>query len=435
MAKTNVISQTTGLAEFIEVLSDATLIVSTDGTIVKANGQAEKLLGYSREEMLGQSVEMLVPAESRTKHAALRDDFHRNPSIREMGKYVDLIALGKHSQAVPVSIGLSPFTTEDGEHHILTTIRDNTLLHKARVQVEDYIAELSNITETAIDAIISIDITSTILSWNPAATKLFGYTREEAVGQSIGIIIPESLREGHFNGVARISAGGASKIVGQTVEIEGLHKSGKVIPVSLSLSTWISANGRVYGGILRDITERKNAEQKIVEQRDQLLRLSVTDPLTGAFNRRQFTETAEKELSRSKRYKGSCSMVMLDIDNFKAINDKYGHDIGDTALVKTEEVIREIIRQEDSLYRMGGEEFLILSPETNLSAARTLAERIRQAISQIILATKDDDLCFTTSVGISEFLPDDSDVSAALKRADNALYKAKSEGKNRVCQA
>jgi diguanylate cyclase (GGDEF)-like protein len=84
---------------------------------------------------------------------------------------------------------------------------------------------------------------------------------------------------------------------------------------------------------------------------------------------------------------------------------------------------------------MGGEEFLILSPETNLSAARTLAERIRQAISQIILATKDDDLCFTTSVGISEFLPDDSDVSAALKRADNALYKAKSEGKNRVCQA
>lgn len=164
----------------------------------------------------------------------------------------------------------------------------------------------------------------------------------------------------------------------------------------------------------------------------QLERLASTDPLTGAYNRRHFMETGDNELLRSNRYDHAVTVLMLDIDHFKAVNDTYGHSIGDIALKETVRVIEETLRGEDTLGRLGGEEFAVLLPETNASRAALLAERIRVAIGEIVIETPTDPLSFTMSIGLTEGSKDDKTIDDLLKRADDGLYKAKEQGRNQV---
>ncbi len=173
-----------GIHEFIEIAIDATLIISEHGIITHTNLRADQLFEYPTGELIGQPVEVLVPNQYRHKHASLRQSFFNNPTLREMGKYVDLSAKTKLGNNISVSIGLSPFEGIGQQVQVLVSIRDNAMLHEAQARIDDYLSEIRNITETAIDAIITMDVDSTILSWNNAATHLFGYTEEEAIGQS-----------------------------------------------------------------------------------------------------------------------------------------------------------------------------------------------------------------------------------------------------------
>ena len=160
--------------------------------------------------------------------------------------------------------------------------------------------------------------------------------------------------------------------------------------------------------------------------------VASTDPLTGAFNRRHLDLVGINELSRSKRYKSTFTILMLDIDHFKEVNDNYGHDIGDEELIETVAVIKKNIRGEDLLFRLGGEEFAVMLPETPKLAAFDTAERIRIAISRIVIQTPIAPLCFTISIGIAENSQEDDNIDVILKRADESLYQAKSSGRNRV---
>jgi diguanylate cyclase (GGDEF)-like protein len=160
--------------------------------------------------------------------------------------------------------------------------------------------------------------------------------------------------------------------------------------------------------------------------------IASTDPLTGAFNRRHLDLVGKNELSRSKRNNSTFTILMLDIDHFKGVNDTYGHDIGDEALIETVAVIKKNIRGEDLLFRLGGEEFAVMLPETTKLAAFDTAKRIRINISEIVIQTPIAPLCFTLSIGIAECTPVDNDIDVILKRADEALYRAKSSGRNKV---
>ncbi|MEL0658061.1 diguanylate cyclase [Psychromonas arctica] len=421
-----------GISEFIEIAIDATIIISEHGIITHTNLRADKLFEYPTGELIGQPIEVLVPNQYRHKHASLRQSFFDNPTIREMGKYVDLTAKTKLGNDIPVSIGLSPFQGVEQQFQVLVSIRDNAMLHEAKARIDDYISEIRNITETAIDAIITMDDDSTILSWNNAATHLFGYTEEEAIGQSVSIIIPKNMRKSHFNGVANISSEKQSKIIGKTVEVEGLRKNGDTFPLSLSVSNWVSKRGRIFCGILRDISLRVEAEKKITEQNKQLQLISVTDPLTGAFNRRQFDLVGNEEFARCRRGAKPYTILMLDIDHFKVINDIYGHALGDEAIIETVSIIKQTIRQQDSLFRLGGEEFAIILPETSLTSSQKLAQRIRVSIENIEIHTALGNIKYTISIGVAEFSARDENITTTLKHADEALYKAKSLGRNRV---
>ena len=161
---------------------------------------------------------------------------------------------------------------------------------------------------------------------------------------------------------------------------------------------------------------------------DELNERVVTDYLTGAMNRRGFMEQFEQELNRAARYNSSLSLIWFDLDNFKAINDRYGHHRGDEVLRSTARQVFGLIRQVDIFSRMGGEEFCILMPETSIDGAMEAAEKLRQAFA---VCDCGDELRVTASFGVDEYRQGDS-VESLLKRVDDALYQAKLAGRNRV---
>ncbi len=183
----------------------------------------------------------------------------------------------------------------------------------------------------------------------------------------------------------------------------------------------------VYNGVMIDITNEKEMEEE-------LRRLATTDPLTGAFNRRHFMVLADEEVSRATRHGRPISVLMLDIDHFKKINDTYGHAAGDEALKRTVDTVQSQLRGSDVLGRFGGEEFAVLIPETDTEGAMALAERIRCAVECITVVWEGQTFSFTTSVGVAT-LHGDYDVEEAFNHADQALYEAKSSGRNRVISA
>ena len=161
--------------------------------------------------------------------------------------------------------------------------------------------------------------------------------------------------------------------------------------------------------------------------------LAITDPLTGLYNIRHFFKLAEIEISKLKRYKKTCSCLMIDLDHFKNINDTYGHIVGDKVLIEIGKRIKEGIRDYDILARYGGEEFIILLPDTDLENAIAVAERIRKNIASSEIEINDEvKIPITVSIGVASANGSDIILDELIKKADRALYIAKNSGRNKV---
>ncbi len=173
--------------------------------------------------------------------------------------------------------------------------------------------------------------------------------------------------------------------------------------------------------LVAEIAERKRVEEKLRE-------LSERDHLTMIYNRRKLFELLTSEVEKARRYKRPLSMIMIDIDNFKRVNDNFGHDVGDNVLKATTNVVSGVIRRVDIFARYGGEEFIILSPETTIEGATVLAEKIRTSVEKYIYQAVGG---LTISAGVAELAGKDSG-AALIKKADDALYAAKNRGRNRV---
>jgi diguanylate cyclase (GGDEF)-like protein len=175
--------------------------------------------------------------------------------------------------------------------------------------------------------------------------------------------------------------------------------------------------------------------QELAREHQALQNLSVRDPLTGLFNHREFYRLLAEELERARRYRHPLSLLMLDLDFFKRVNDTYGHQAGDHALMTVTGLIAGELRRVDEVARYGGEEFAVILPETPGSEAMALAERIRQAVAAKPLAiNKTEEVSLTVSIGLAVFAEDAKTVDDLVKKADDALYRAKQEGRNRVCR-
>lgn len=223
------------------------------------------------------------------------------------------------------------------------------------------------------------------------------------------------------------SSGGPSSVEYRRRTKEGdwvwIHSVGKI-------AAW-GPQGQPFRliGIHTDVTERKLLALELERQ-------AHVDYLTGVSNRGRFVEQAEQELNRAIRYGSDLSIFMMDIDFFKKINDAHGHKIGDAVLKKLTEICRETLRSVDIIGRVGGEEFAILLPETDMDVATDVAERLREVIAGTPVSLDgDQSLHFTVSIGVTSLASRDDDMDVLLNKADKALYEAKNTGRNKVCVA
>jgi diguanylate cyclase (GGDEF)-like protein len=212
-------------------------------------------------------------------------------------------------------------------------------------------------------------------------------------------------------------------------------------------------NARLYQNIEKKVDERTRQLQESselinqtneemareIEQRklleEELRKLATTDYLTGLFIRRQLFELGEKEISRAKRNNTPLSLMILDIDHFKSINDTYGHAIGDEVLKNFSIIFRDSLRNIDTVCRFGGEEFVAILPDTDIQLAMEVAQRLRQNIETSIMPIEGAELRYTISIGLTGLRETDIEINQLINRADEALYNAKKSGRNRVVVA
>jgi len=180
------------------------------------------------------------------------------------------------------------------------------------------------------------------------------------------------------------------------------------------------------------VCQLTETQVRLEENAEELHRLATTDSLTGAMNRRHFFDQIKKEVYRAERYDRAVALAAFDIDHFKRINDTYGHAAGDECLKKFVDMINENIRESDIFARFGGEEFVLVLPETEISDALQLCERLRVSVADLVVHHNGSDITFTVSAGVTAIEPREYDFDRPLARADAALYAAKRDGRNAV---
>ena len=241
----------------LEMAPDAIVIVNGAGNITIVNTQTEKLFGYSRTELLGKPVEALIPERIREAHSAHRMNFFAEPRVRAMGSGLELSGLRKDGSEFPIEISLSPLDTED-ETLVSAAIRDTSDRKKAEERFKDLL-------ESAPDAMVIVNKDGRIVLINAQTERLFGYTRQELVGQSVETLVPDRFRRSHSRHRVGFFADPRPRGMGIGLDLFGVRKDGTEFPIEISLSPLKTDGGTLVSSAIRDITERKQLEWRMLE--------------------------------------------------------------------------------------------------------------------------------------------------------------------------
>lgn len=270
-----------------------------------------------------------------------------------------------------------------------------------------------------------IDRGGVIRSWNRGAANLTGHAREEVLGQPFqALFVDEDVRAGTPRRTLEFVR--ANHHVRD--EQRRALRSGGSFVAQIALDALRADSGELLGfvEVFQDITEAKQREERLYQR-------ATRDPLTGAANRGHFTEMAMLEIERARRFAEPLSLLMLDIDHFKRINDTHGHETGDRVIQTLATTCTAHGRKIDLLARLGGEEFAMLLPRANKEPAVEMAQRLRRVLSeQRVPVDGGREIAFTVSIGVSSLRPTTRDLAELLRNADAALYKAKRAGRNCV---
>jgi len=296
----------------------------------------------------------------------------------------------------------------------------------------DALQRMAALVEFSEDPVIGLTLDGLVTDWNPAAERLYGYSREEMLGASVAVLVPPELHGRTGNLLGRVAAGEAIK----QLDTQRMAKDGRRIDVSISMTPIRNAAGAIVGAaaFTRDITERRRTESELQRLNAALADQARRDPLTGLGNRLRLEEDLLTYDARRVRYGLSYCVLLCDLDRFKALNDRHGHQAGDRVLSEVADTLRRESRTSDGVYRYGGEEFLVLLAEQMLDGALIACERMREAVHALGLRHDDNESgVVTISIGAAQCPRGDrTDPADAIRRADQALYAAKAQGRNRV---
>ncbi|MBY0575607.1 MAG: EAL domain-containing protein [Gallionellaceae bacterium] len=291
-------------------------------------------------------------------------------------------------------------------------------------------ARLRATIETAMDAVVQMDANGLIVGWNTQAEKIFGWSREEAVGQVLSeIIIPPQYRKAHIQGLERFLHSGEGTFLNTRVEIVGLHRDGHEFPVELAVAALKTTSGKMRGeyefsAFIRDITRKKESEEMIWRQAN-------FDTLTGLPNRHMFYDRLEQDIKKSQRADLKVALLFIDLDKFKEVNDTLGHSMGDLLLKSAARRIGDCVREADTVARLGGDEFIVILAELeNTEIVERVTENILRKLAEPFRL--DGNVAYVSaSIGITLYPSDATGVEELLKNADQAMYTAKDGGRNR----
>ncbi len=400
-------------------LSPAVIGVSTvsEGRYTDVNDAFENVLGYSSAEAIGRtSFDLNLWVDKDTRSNILRE-------IQTRGRVenMEIRLRRKSGEVFPALIFITPIALHDTDC-LLTMMMDITERKRAEEQLRETRDTLQTIIYSSPLAILTMDAEDQVTMWNPAAEGMFGWSDKQTLGK-IDPTVPENkIRE--YEALRNATLSGMSFSNMDTVRMK---KDGDQFPVSLSVAPLRGQQNEVIGRlhIITDITERKKLQEELRQQ-------ATTDELTKVPNRRRFIDLANSEIKRAIRLKRPPAVALIDIDHFKQINDTYGHATGDLALIAFTQICQKQIREIDVFARFGGDEFVLLFPETSQEQAYEIVERIRMALTTNPVDLDGRPVTITLSCGIASLGDEQTSFDALLNRADQALYRAKEAGRNRV---
>jgi diguanylate cyclase (GGDEF)-like protein/PAS domain S-box-containing protein len=277
------------------------------------------------------------------------------------------------------------------------------------------------------ESVNTTDLNGYITSWNRGSESLFGYKADEVMGKHISLLYAKDTYEEFEKKIPALIDLGEYRCA-----LYLLKKSKEEVLIDLSLSLLRDNRGKPIGIVsyLQDITERKKAEDALVAQKETLRYQAHHDALTGLPNRVLFMDRLELGIKKAKRHKEGLALFFIDLDKFKHINDSLGHSVGDNVLKIIAKRLKDIIRKEDTLARLSGDEFTLIMEELRHSKdASLLAEKILKTLAKVIVIDGQK-LYVSGSIGISFYPQDATDAQSLLKYADTSMYKAKEEGRN-----
>lgn len=280
-----------------------------------------------------------------------------------------------------------------------------------------------SVADTTGDAIVTFDSDEHIVSWNPGAEAIFGYSADEMIGKRLTLVAPGDLREAYKNAVNEVESGGGSSTLAEPVEMIGRRKDGSTFPLELSFAGWKARKGVFLTSTIRDITERKLAEHD-------LRLLADHDHLTGLPNRALFRDRLTQALADANRNPQHLAVLMIDLDHFRYINHTLGLQAGDQVLQAVGDRLTGLIRTDDSVARSGDDEFILLLVGMEAPGqADRVGQRILEALREPF-SVNGQEVGVTASIGAALYPDHGEDIDTLMKRADVAMCRVKAEGRD-----
>jgi diguanylate cyclase (GGDEF)-like protein/PAS domain S-box-containing protein len=381
-------------------------ITNPTGKILYVNPAFSKITGYQSEEICGKETSIMKSGMmDESYYKRLWETILKGEIWREK-----IINKRKDGTIYVVLQSISPIKDANDEIIYFSAIQYDITKEK---ELED---ERKIFFDVSGDLLCIFDNQGNFKQLNPSWKRILGWEEKDLDKESIYDIIYKQDRKDFTKTINKL------KESIQIVSLDNRIQTPNGDYLWVSWRVYYDYEKNLFYASGRDIHERVKMEERLRE-------LSVTDVLTGLYNRLKFNEEMEREISRSKRYKLPLALIMFDIDHFKNINDTYGHQIGDDVLKEVSNLVSKIIRNSDILARWGGEEFMILCPHTNNQDMKILAERLRRKIEEYPFSHGDK---VTISIGASIYSHSKDNADELLKRVDKALYEAKKNGRNIV---
>lgn len=408
------------LSQVIEAAPNAMVMVNPSGEIVLVNSQMEALFGYTREELLAMPLEQLIPERFRHHHGEYRGAFFAVPDRRAMGAGRDLFGRRKDGSEIPVEIGLNPIEIEE-ERLVLASIID--ISERLIVQRDETASRIDQLRRSILDSlpfsIIATDSDGVIVTANPGAEKLLGYSGDELVGSPIYRV--HGTREPEYQG--EVWPPEFTTDDGQETSYQ--RRDGRRVPVNEAFVPIQDEGGETRGflTVAYDITKRKQAQAEVKH-------LAHHDVLTDLPNRTLLLEHLEGSMREADHLGAEIAVLLLDLDHFKRVNDSLGHHVGDELLLQVASRLAQCVREGDLVSRLGGDEFVIVLAD--LEEDTDLGERLDEFMRQVSAPVEihSHELTVTPSIGGALYPRDGLDAATLLKNADTAMYHAKEMGRS-----